>query len=199
MIRHVGFSVRNEERALHFYKDLLGFEIVKKEVVDPKFSNQILEISNLTYIKMAKDGQLIEMYIMPKDSERGRWSHIALTVDNIDKVYSELCKEKIRFIGSPVVDPEKKHKLCFCRDFDGNLLELVQELTEPTVNKLKSKSPQQRLESQIKARRVRTEIEKKEPTTKNKKVLKAKNPFIAKPTKTISEKDLEKEYVEPEE
>ena len=30
-IRHSGFSVKNEEKALSFYRDLLGFKVVKKD------------------------------------------------------------------------------------------------------------------------------------------------------------------------
>jgi len=47
-IRHIGFSIRNEEKALSFYRDLLGFKVVKKAREDENFINKILRVKNLT-------------------------------------------------------------------------------------------------------------------------------------------------------
>ena len=109
-IRHVGFSVRDEEKALSFYCNLLGFKIVTKAKEDESLSYKLLKARNLNYIKLEKNGQLIELYVMPRDFEKGKWNHIALTVENIDEVYKTLSEEGVRFISPPTVDSDSKHK-----------------------------------------------------------------------------------------
>ena len=54
--------------------------------------------------------------------------HIAFTVENLEILYQELRAEGIEFISVPTVSPNKKALVCFCRDPEGNYLELVQEL-----------------------------------------------------------------------
>ena len=56
-----------------------------------------------------------------------RFSHIALTVDDLDKTYDDLIERKLEFFSPPVNAKDSKVRLCFCKDYDGNILELVEE------------------------------------------------------------------------
>lgn len=202
-IRHIGFSVRNEEKALKFYCNLLGFKVVKKEKENENFAHKILKVRNIDYIKLEKDGQLIELYVMPKDCEKGRWNHIAFTVENIDDIYLALIEEKIKFISEPTIDTSGTHKLCFCRDYDGNLIELVEELGgKRPVAKL-NKGPQVKKHSQEKpeVKRVSPNLQKRINERKPKQITPSLKQRIAKTKgkeQTITETDLNKEYTDSE-
>ena len=55
-------------------------------------------------------------------------SHFAITVEDLDTVYKELVDMGLKFNSIPEVSPDGNAKVCFCRDFDGTLIELVEEL-----------------------------------------------------------------------
>lgn len=196
-IRHYGISVKDEVKALHLYEDLLGFKIVKKDKEIENFVYKVLKIKHVTYIKLEKDGQLIELYIMPRDRERGKWNHIALTVDNIDNLYKELSDEKIIFISEPTIDPSGTHKLCFCRDYDGNLIELVQELKEKTHTNPVSSDKIKATRKKIKAPTKKYEARNIKKTTN--KIRLNPNPFNKKPEKEIPVEAFDKEYKDADE
>ena len=184
-LRHVGFSVKNEAKALYFYCNLLGFKVIGKEKLDENFSNKVLKIKNLDCVKLSKGNILLELYIMPRDFEKGRWNHISLEVDNIDTTYTTLLDSKIKFLSEPVVSPTGKYKLCFCRDCDGNLIELVEKLgvvgsKRPQIKVSKApKNPSKSVEKPEK--RVVSPSLRQRINTKN---------------KTISEAEVNKEYSE---
>jgi catechol 2,3-dioxygenase-like lactoylglutathione lyase family enzyme len=143
-IRHYGLSVTDESKALRFYRDLLGFKIVSKAKEDANYAKQLLGVVNIEYIKLKldDDNPMLELFIMPRDRERGKWNHISLLVDDVEKMYQTLEKEGVKFISKPILDTAGKHRLCFCKDNDNNLVELVQELetqvkrpAKPTPNK----------------------------------------------------------------
>ena len=60
-------------------------------------------------------------------TEKG-YTHIALTVENIDKLYDKMSSCDIEFTTKPLTSPDAKAKVTFCKDPDGNFIELVQEL-----------------------------------------------------------------------
>ena len=55
-------------------------------------------------------------------------THIALTVDDLDREYARLGAENIEFISPPETSPDGGAKVAFCRGPDGEFVELVQEL-----------------------------------------------------------------------
>ena len=55
-------------------------------------------------------------------------SHIAFSVDDIDKTHEELRKQGIRFNCIPQVSPDGYAKVAYCHDPDGTIIELVQIL-----------------------------------------------------------------------
>ena len=54
------------------------------------------------------------------------FNHIALNVNDLDSLHEKLIGIGIEFINEPKLNPEKTAKVAFCKDFEGNLLELVQ-------------------------------------------------------------------------
>ena len=137
--RHSCIIVTDLEKALWFYRDLLGLKIWIQKTLEGEFADKILGISNvkMTYVKMDFDDLEtsthpprfeLHYYHHPKCDIVYPSGHIAFTVKNIDELYNKLKKENIPFCSEPIVDLEKKTKLCFCEDFDGNVIELCEDL-----------------------------------------------------------------------
>jgi catechol 2,3-dioxygenase-like lactoylglutathione lyase family enzyme len=55
-------------------------------------------------------------------------SHIAFTVKDVDAEYKRMSAAHVRFNSLPQFSSDGYAKVVFCRDFEGNLIELVQVL-----------------------------------------------------------------------
>ena len=139
-IRHVGLVVSNIEKALLFYRDLLGLKIQGTSSEKGDFIKSITSIDNvqLNTVKLSADDnstriELIE-FLSQKPSKNtttlstNGFTHVALTVSDLDELYKKLRKNNITFTSEPKISPNGKLKITFCRDFEGNFLELTEEL-----------------------------------------------------------------------
>ena len=132
-LRHIGIIVFDIERAIRFYTKIFGMELVKKEILEGDYVETLFnwKDTKLTYAKLKSKGSkvLLELWHFWKPvSTDFHLSHLAFTVDNIDEIYNKLKEDKISFLSPPIMSPDKKVKVCFCRDKEGTLLEIVQEL-----------------------------------------------------------------------
>jgi catechol 2,3-dioxygenase-like lactoylglutathione lyase family enzyme len=84
-----------------------------------------------------KDGALIELlkYISHDSGINNRSgivnagiSHFALTVENLEELYNKMILDGIIFNAPPQLSPDGYAKVTFCKDPDGNLIELVEVL-----------------------------------------------------------------------
>lgn len=137
-IRHIGLVVEDAEKALSFYRDLLGFKVYWDKIEEGDFIETILAASPLRArtIKMkSADGCVLELLCYDSSFRpsaqklcRSGFSHIALTVDDLDDIFVFFKEKGVEFLSQPRISPDGKAKVSFCRDFEGNFLELVQEL-----------------------------------------------------------------------
>jgi catechol 2,3-dioxygenase-like lactoylglutathione lyase family enzyme len=140
-IRHTGIVVKDMEKALYFYRDLLGFKIVKKMQESGRYIETVCGVKNISLITVklsADDNNLIELlYFFPPVSTKGDaakgltdkgFSHISCTVENIDAIHDRLSKAEIRFNSPPQVSSDGHAKVAFCQDPEGNFIELVEVL-----------------------------------------------------------------------
>ncbi len=139
-IRHTGIVISNLEKSLHFYRDLLGLKIKRDMLEGGEFIDSISNLKNVKVrtIKMsADDGNLVELLWYkshPRKSGGAKEicttgvSHIAFTVENIDYEYKRLKDRGVKFHCLPQISPDNKAKVTFCRDPEGNLVELVEEI-----------------------------------------------------------------------
>lgn len=137
--RHIGIVVSDLALELKFYKELLGLDIIKDTVEDSLFINKILDMdnSNLKTVKLGKDDKIF-LELLKFNSVNASKSkrklkpddigitHFAITVDDLDKYYNYLKKNGIIFLSSPEVSVDKRAKVVFCRDYENNLIELVE-------------------------------------------------------------------------
>ncbi|TGL10758.1 VOC family protein [Leptospira meyeri] len=138
--RHTGLVVRNLSKSLAFY-EALGFSLWKREIEVGDFIDTVVGIKlvELETAKMhAKDGSMIELleyhsHPMEKDkinspSNTLGCSHIAFTVDDIEKTCKLVSQLGGNVVNHPVISPSGKVKVAYCHDVDGILLEFVEEL-----------------------------------------------------------------------
>jgi catechol 2,3-dioxygenase-like lactoylglutathione lyase family enzyme len=132
-LRHCGLLVHDLEMAIKLYTDVFGFKVIKKGVILGEYAEQLFNISNLhlTFIKMKSKGSntylelwKIKDFIPP--AYKG-FSHIALTVKDLDKIYEQLKERKLEFFSPPMKAKDSNVRLCFCRDYDSNIIELVED------------------------------------------------------------------------
>ena len=141
-LRHIGIVVIDIERSLQFYRDLLGLKIIKDQEEYGDYIDKFTGIKGVRVrtVKMKTEGggliELLQYYSHPssnimcqdrKMTEIG-CSHFALTVKNIDDIYHKLLLSGIRFYSEPIPSPDGYAKVAFCKDPDGVLIELVEEL-----------------------------------------------------------------------
>ena len=138
-IRHTGIVVSDIDKALHFYNKLLGLEIVKDMWESGEFIDNILGFQKVKVrtVKMDAGGSLVELLCFKSLHPRVSFvrnlnllgcTHIALTVDNLDKYYNLLKEDGIRFVSEPQKSEDGSVKVAFCKDPDETFVELVEEL-----------------------------------------------------------------------
>ena len=139
-LRHVGIVVSDLNKAIGFYCSLLGFQHVQKAYEFGHSLDAMLGIAGekVTTVKLiAPNGGMIELlkFDAPGSSPVGRAifdlgiSHIAITVQNLDKEYQRLKLCGVDFLSSPVHSGNAV--VCFALDPDGNKVEIVQDVTFP--------------------------------------------------------------------
>ncbi len=144
-LRHTGIVVSNMERALYFYRDLLGLKVVRVMEESGKYIDELLGLKDVkvTTVKLSADegGSLLELlqfksHPIPRFSgERAIYglgpSHVAFTVSDLKSVYDRLSKAGTVFTSSPVLSPDGLARVVFCEDPDGTPLEIVEQLASP--------------------------------------------------------------------
>lgn len=139
-IRHTGLVVSDLNQAIYFWRDLLGFEIVKQmDEVGPHIDSMMgLKDVRVTTIKMvAPCNGMIELLHFQSHPDTNEWNgapystgltHIAMTVKNMDEAYEKLSKAGVIFFAKPQFSPNRSVKVIYCKGPEGVLLELVEEL-----------------------------------------------------------------------
>lgn len=139
-IRHLGIVVSDLEKALHFYRDLLGLKEVKRMDESGDYMKKLvnLEKVSITTVKLAADdGNLVELiffrYPSPRINKVRQFnevgaSHVSFTVDDLEKEHRRLSMQGVEFNASPQISPDGYAKVSFCKDPDGTLIELVEVL-----------------------------------------------------------------------
>lgn len=140
-IRHFGLVVSNLEKALIFYRDLLGLCVQGKTDENGDFISKMLSSENvkLKTVKLSANDNSTRLELLefknPKINSTKKtnlfepgFTHISLTVKNLDELYIRLKNSNIEFNSQPTISPNGALKVVFCKDFEGNYLELIEEI-----------------------------------------------------------------------
>jgi len=138
-IRHTGIVVDDLEASLNFYRDILGFQIVKQMEESGAYIDNMLSLDQVrvTTVKMAApDGQMIELLKFhthlneqkPRDINNVGITHIAFEIDDLSDEYNRLKDEGVPFNSPPQLSLDGCAKVAFCRAPEGTFIELVEVL-----------------------------------------------------------------------
>ena len=138
--RHAGIVVRDIEKSLRFWRDVMGLNVAADFREEGEFIDTAQRLSGvkLRMIKLAApDGSMIELLqddahptpTVPSNElcDRGI-RHVAFTVADVETSWQVLRAEGCETLSEPITAPDGKARLFFARDPEGNLLEIVQML-----------------------------------------------------------------------
>ena len=138
-LRHVGLAVSDMDQALKLYQDIFNLDIVWDEHESGTFIDRLSNMENVTVrtVKLKdSDGGMIELLQYKSHPElvnndpinRIGCSHIAVTVNDIDNMYVKLINFGLDFHYKPQLSVDGNAKVAFCRDRDGILIEVVEQV-----------------------------------------------------------------------
>ena len=139
-IRHTGLVVADLDKALHFWRDVLGFRVMRQMEESGPHIDAMMGLSNVlvTTVKLAApDERMIELLHFHSHPDIPAWqgtpystgfTHVALTVDDIAATCAKLAAEGVTFFAPPQLSPDGMVKVTYCKGPEGVLLELVEIL-----------------------------------------------------------------------
>ena len=139
---HTGMTVSNLERALAFWRDVLGFELSHTAHQTGKMAREITGVAGaeikLAVVK-APGGHKIELleYLAPTDRKKHvnlrpcdvGSVHVALIVDDLDAILSAINASGWKPAGKPQTlrsGPNAGKRVVYVRDPDGTTIEFMQ-------------------------------------------------------------------------
>lgn len=137
-IRHVGLVVADLDVSLKFWCDTMGFVVSRQmEESGPHIDIMMgLEGVRVTTAKLADPyGNLLELLYFHSHSDKQNWegkpystgfTHIALTVQNLDETLSQLKLFGGSVPAEPQLSPDGNVKVIYATGPEGVLLELVE-------------------------------------------------------------------------
>jgi catechol 2,3-dioxygenase-like lactoylglutathione lyase family enzyme len=145
---HTGITVSNLERALRFWRDVLGFELSHTAHQTGEMATEITGVTGAE-IKLAvvktPGGHKIELleYLAPADRKRHPdlrpcdvgSVHVALIVDDLEAILSAINASDWKAAGTPQTlqsGPNAGKRVVYVRDPDGTTIEFMQR--PPTVD-----------------------------------------------------------------
>lgn len=144
-IHHPSIVTTDLDRALSFYRDLLGLQPVSEmgweagtEVSD--WASGITGIQNSTVraVTLKAGNAFLEIFEYSKPTPRHDGptalsdkgiAHICFDVIDADETHATLTAAGVRFVSGPV--DAGPTRIAFCQDPDGNFIE-IQQITEPS-------------------------------------------------------------------
>ncbi len=137
-LRHTGIYVHDLERMKDFYCDNFGMQVAVHAFEKGNYIDTVLGLEKVElelYKCRFDDESMIELIHCNREvgkELRGAvydvgCAHMGITVENVECLYERLQKEGIVFISPPTLSADGSAKVCFCKDPEGNYLELVEE------------------------------------------------------------------------
>jgi catechol 2,3-dioxygenase-like lactoylglutathione lyase family enzyme len=129
---HVGLTVSNLDRAVAFYRDTLGFDVVARfEVGGEAFATAVdVEDASGTFAHLDADGVRIELVEYDPEGDpteaalnRPGACHVGFAVEDVDAFVADL-PDGVELVSEPRTT-ESGTRIVFLRDPDGNRIEIL--------------------------------------------------------------------------
>lgn len=146
-VAHIGITVRDMDKALHFYRDLLGFAVLGDVMIAGDEADVLTREKGVklrvVYVRSEKDvkGPPLELLHFVEPAGDGKTPYPRLTnpgitevafwVRDIEQTYTELRERGVKFFSPPQLFELKgygKAKAVYLWDPDGTTLELIQNV-----------------------------------------------------------------------
>lgn len=136
--RHTGIVVLDIDGQLEFYRDVLGMDVYYSKIEKGYFLDGLIgeKGHSPTIYKLGIGGRTMVELLHFKKSKKSKpkkllqtgITHLAFTVNKLDMLHKKMLKKGFIFISKPKLSDDGSHKVCFCKDRDGNFVELVEKL-----------------------------------------------------------------------
>ncbi|MBD1383415.1 VOC family protein [Metabacillus arenae] len=121
-LEHVGVMVKDLERSIAFYQDVLGLDLIDQfDANDPSIK--------LAFLGNKESGQIFVELIFGVENHfpvEGKVHHIAFTVDKIEEDIERLKSLQVTFTDKEITTLSNGSKYIFFKGPDDELLELFQ-------------------------------------------------------------------------
>jgi lactoylglutathione lyase len=139
-VGHTGVVVRNLERSIAFYRDLLGLDLQVVGEREGEYINTLVGLTGVS-LRFAVLGTTPQPYALelleyssvdtsasPRYSNSIGCNHIQFFVHDIEAAYRDLSARGITFNSAPLLVPTGTKKAVYLRDPDGTIVEFNQSL-----------------------------------------------------------------------
>ena len=147
-LHHLGLTVADIERSIHFYRDLLGMELIGRRpsvtagyvAQQTGYDDVELNVASFRISPDCRQTMEVVQYMnhvgdpATTDTNRPGNSHLCLLVDDLKSAVAELSEAGVRFKSDPVeitAGPNAGGLVIYMKDPDGYTLEMFQPV-QPT-------------------------------------------------------------------
>ncbi|WP_288694891.1 VOC family protein [uncultured Brachyspira sp.] len=146
-VMHIGITVSNIEKSIHFYKDILGLTFKCEAMMEGKETDLLFNMKGvkvkIAYLNgsdniIAPPIELLQFINEEAKKDTSQLNKISISeicfrVENIDEMYKHLIKNNVECLSEPqYFDFENygfgKSKALYFRDPDGIILELMENI-----------------------------------------------------------------------
>ena len=139
-IRHTGLVTNNLKKSLFFWNKVLKLKIKKRALEKGDLIEKIMQYkkAHVETIKLVDTSGMILEILNFKNAPLQKkkpikpysygFTHISLTVNNINKVYKKLKSINVDFNSEPTKSEDGTVMMTYCKTPEGAYLELVEEL-----------------------------------------------------------------------
>jgi catechol 2,3-dioxygenase-like lactoylglutathione lyase family enzyme len=125
-LHHAGLPVTDLERAIAWYREVLGLEHTTTARVPEGVEIAFVVDASGTGVELfALDVPQAEEWEGPIPALRRRTGHVAFGVDDLEDAFARAVAAGGRAVWEPRPSPEPGQRIAFVADPDGNLVELI--------------------------------------------------------------------------